>query len=290
MSDIDVRLKEYNDYLRIQNFAKSTQKSYLLWLKQFLEFRETQLIREPLDQEQARLFILFKLDQGCEWSTINCLYSSLRKYYREVINVDWYVKKLPRPKRDQVLPMLISPEEVVKLIEHVPLYKHQVFLTLLYATGMRLHEGIKLKLQDVHSKREQIMIKHGKGAKDRYVFMPECLLVLLRQYYKRMKPEVYLFNGRVKGTSISTSAIQRAIQQGRKKARILKHVTTHTLRHCYATHHLESGTNLVFLQRQMGHKHLKTTAQYIRLSKNYHSSVNHPIESLEIRYYKKNRR
>ena len=290
MSDIKNRLKDYNDYLRIQNFAKSTQKSYLLWLKQFLEFRETQLITEPLDQEQARLFILFKLDQGCEWSTINCLYSSLRKYYREVLQAEWYVKKLPRPKRDKVLPLLISPEEVVKLIEHVPLYKHQVFLTLLYATGMRLHEGLKLRLQDVHSQREQIMVKHGKGAKDRYVFMPKCLLVLLRKYYRRVKPEAYLFNGRIKGSTMSSSAIQKAIQQGRKKARILKHVTTHTLRHCYATHHLESGTNLVFLQRQMGHKHLKTTAQYIQLSKNYHRSVNHPIEKLEIIYYKKNRR
>jgi len=290
MPSIKERLKDYSDYLRIQNFAKSTQKSYLLWLKEFLEFRERQLITGPLDQEQARLFILFKLDQGREWSTINCIYSSLRKYYREVLLIEWWVKKMPRPKRDKVLPLLISKEEVIRLIEHVPLYKHQVILTLLYATGLRLNEGLQLKLQDVHSEREQIMVKHGKGAKDRYVFMPSCLLDLLRVYFKRMKPEHYLFNGRVKGQTISSSAVQRAIQQGRKKARIIKHVTTHTLRHCYATHHLESGTNLVFLQRQMGHKHLKTTAQYIRLSHNYHRSVNHPITSMEIRYYKKNRR
>ena len=142
-------LKSYSEYLRIQNFAISNQKSYLLWLRQFLEFRETQKLSEPLDQEQARLFILYKLDHGSAWATINCLYSSLRKYYKEVLSLDWYVKKLPRPRSEKKLPHLISKQEVVRLIEHLPLYKHQVFVTLLYATGLRLNEGLKLKLGDV---------------------------------------------------------------------------------------------------------------------------------------------
>lgn len=290
MTSTKEHLKNYTDYLRIQNFATSTQKSYELWLRQFLEFREVQQINDPLDQEQARLFILYKLDQGCAWATINCLYSSLRKYYKEVLGLEWWVKKLPRPRTEKKLPHLISKQEVVRLIEHLPLYKHQVFVTLLYATGIRLHEGLQLKIGDVDGDREQIFIRHGKGAKDRYVYLPKCVHALLRVYYRRMDPKVYLFNGRLKGEQLSASAVQRAIQQGREKAKILKHATTHTLRHCYATHHLESGTNLVFLQRQMGHKHLKTTAKYIRLSQNYHRTVEHPISSITIRYYKKNRR
>jgi integrase/recombinase XerD len=290
MTRIKEHLKNYSDYLRIQNYAKSTQKSYQLWLRQFLEFRAVQQISEPLNQEQARLFILYKLDHGVAWATINCLYSSLRKYYKEVLNLEWYVKKIPRPRRDKKLPQLISKQEVIRLIEHLPLYKHQVFVTLLYATGIRLHEGLQLKIGDVDGDRKQIFIRHGKGGKDRYVYLPDCVHLMLRSYYKRIKPTTYLFNGRIKGEQMSPSAVQRAIQQGRKKARILKHATTHTLRHCYATHHLESGTNLVFLQRQMGHKHLKTTAKYIRLSQNYHRTVQHPISSMEIKYYKKNRR
>lgn len=290
MLQTEQRLKSYVDYLRLQNFSPRTVKSYRLWLKQFLEFREAQKITEPIDQEQARLFMLYKLDQGLSWSAINCLYSSLRKYYKEVLDLQWYVKKLPRPRRAKELPLLLSKEEVVRLIEHMPLYKHQVAATLLYATGLRLSEGMHLKLSDIHSDREQLLVKLGKGSKDRYVYLPQSVLKLLREYYKRCKPSVYLFEGRHKGDHLSGSAFQKAVQSGRKKANLLKAATTHTLRHCYATHHLESGTNLVFLQRQMGHKHLKTTAQYIRLAHNYHRSVIHPISTMEIRYYKKSRR
>ena len=246
------RLTIYVNYLRLQNFSPRTVKSYRLWLKQFLEFRETQKITEPIDQEQARLFMLYKLDQGLSWSAINCLYSSLRKYYKEVLEIEWWVKKLPRPRRDKELPLLLSKQEVVRLIEHMPLYKHQVAATLLYATGLRLSEGMHLKLTDIHSDREQLLVKLGKGSKDRYVYLPQPVLKLLRQYYKRCKPKEYLFEGRHSGEPLSGSAFQKAVQSARKKAGLLKAATTHTLRHCYATHHLESGTNLVFLQRQMG--------------------------------------
>lgn len=290
MESLSVQLTKYHDYLRIQNYSKNTSKSYVLWLKQFLEFREVNKIVGPIDQEQARLFILFKLDQGCQWATINCLYSSLRKYFRQVIHMEWSVKKIPRPKRDKVLPLLISKNEVAKLIEHAPLYKHQVIITLLYATGLRLGEALHLKLSDIHSEREQLFIRHGKGAKDRYVYLPKELLTLLRVYYKRVRPREYLFNGRHIGKALSKSACQKAIQRARQSALILKQVTSHTLRHCYATHHLESGTNLVFLQRQMGHKHLKTTARYIRLSKDYHRRIQHPIATMDIKYHVKNRR
>jgi len=283
------RLQAYEAYMRIQNFSPRTIQCYLLWLRHFLQFRIDHKIIGPLDQEQARQFILFKLDQGLSWSAINVLYSSLRKYFREVADLEWLVKKVPRPRCDKKLPLLISKQEVIRLIENVPLYKHQVATALLYATGLRVSEGMHLKISDIHSDREQIFVKQGKGFKDRYVFLPDNILQLLRQYYKRCRPVVYLFEGRHRGQHLSVSAFQKAIQSGRKKAKILKQVTSHTLRHCYATHHLETGTNLVFLQRQMGHKHLKTTAQYIRLAKNYHRTVIHPISSMEIRYYKKNR-
>jgi len=286
---IESRLHAYESYMRIQNFSPRTIQCYLLWLSHFLQFRIDHQIHGPLDQEQAKRFILFKLDQGLSWSAINVLYSSLRKYYKEIDDLEWYVKKLPRPRRDKTLPILISKQEVIRLIENVPLYKHQVATSLLYATGLRVSEAMHLKISDVHSEREQIFVKKGKGFKDRYVFLPDNILQLLRQYYKRCRPINYLFEGRYRGKPLSVSAFQKAIQSGRKKAKILKQVTSHTLRHCYATHHLENGTNLVFLQRQMGHKHLKTTAQYIRLAKNYHRTVIHPITTMEIQYYKKNR-
>jgi len=248
MKSIPSQVKLYVDYLRIQNFSPRTIKSYRLWLQQFLEFRE--------NQEQARIFILYKLDEGVSWSSINVLYSSLRKYYKEVLNLEWYVKKLPRPRTDQKLPELISKSEVVRLIEHMPLYKHQVATALLYATGLRVSEGMNLRLADIHSDREQIFVRQGKGSKDRYVYLPNSILLLLREYYKRCRPVKYVFEGRHRGKPLSASAFQKAIQSGRKQAGILKKVTSHTLRHCYATHHLETGTNLVFLQRQMGYERM----------------------------------
>jgi len=170
------------------------------------------------------------------------------------------------------------------------MYKYQVFISLLYSTGMRLSECLHLKLAHVDGVRKEILIKNGKGGKDRYVNLPEFMLTILREYYLREQPVEYLFNGKYKGKPLSASSAQRGVKVGVNQARIKKHVSTHTFRNCYATHHIESGTNIVYLQQQMGHKYLKTTARYIRLSKTYHHQIVHPIETLEIKYLETRRR
>ena len=196
--------------------------------------------------------------------TINGDYSAMRKFYREVRSLEWSFKKLPRPRKERSLPMIISQEEVKKLIESGSVFKHQVFLSFLYATGMRLGETLQLKLTHIDGNRKQIRIERGKGAKDRYIQIPECLLVLLRQYYRHYRPVRYLFNGREKGCLWSYKASQWSVKRACELAGVQRSVSPHTFRHCYATHHLESGTDLVFLQQQLGHKHLKTTAIYIQ--------------------------
>ena len=132
-------------------------------------------------------------------------------------------------------------------------------------------------------------VRLGKGYKDRIVNIPERVLHLLRIYYKRCKPELYLFNGQHTGDPISKTTVGAAIRNARHRANIIKPVSAHTFRHCYATHHLEAGTNLVYLQKELGHNNLKTTARYIRLAQNYRLRVVHPIDSLRIDYHKKNR-
>ena len=283
------RLKSYDEYMQIKNFAKATRRSYLLSLNQFLNWRMDQQIVGDLDQEQARGFILFRWGGGAKWQTINGIYSSLRKYYREVLSIAWDFKKLPRPRKERVIPILASKAEVQKIINHATLYKHQVIMTLLYATGIRLQELTNLRIQDIDSSRGKIFIKHGKAAKDRYVDIPQSVITILREYYVREAPKEYLFNGRTKGIRMSSSAVQMSIRIARKRAMILKQVSTHTFRHCYATHHLESGTNIVYLQKQMGHKHLKTTARYIRLSETYIQTISHPIENISITYHQHRR-
>jgi site-specific recombinase XerD len=184
----------------------------------------------------------------------------------------------------------LDKEEVQKIINHATLYKHQVIMTVLYSTGIRLQELLNLRIQDVHSGTAKLFIKHGKAAKDRYVDIPQSVIEILRAYYLRYRPEGYLFHGKTRGKQMSPSAVQMSIRIARKRASILKQVSTHTFRHCYATHHLESGTNIVYLQKQMGHVHLKTTAKYIRLSETYIKTISHPVNDISITYHPMRRR
>jgi site-specific recombinase XerD len=274
----------------IKNYTKATRRSYGLCLRQFLNWREDQQIDIALDQDLAKAYVLYRWNNDAKWQTINGIYSSLRKYFQEVLEIPWSYTKLPRPRKNRVIPILISKEEVVKIIEHATLYKHQVLMTVLYSTGIRLGEIARLRIQDIDSSREKLLIKQGKGAKDRYVDIPMSVIELLRVYYKRCQPKEYLFNGKRKGTKMSDTAIQSCVRIARKRANILKQVTTHSFRHCYATHHLENGTNIVYLQKQMGHVHLKTTARYINLSETYYKSISHPINHISIIYHPKRRR
>lgn len=250
----------------------------------FYDYRSQLKLRGRISEEHARKYLLMRIDSGCSWSTINCDYSALRKYFQNVINARWSIKKIPRPQKERTLPEILSQKEVVKLIECAPTFKHQVFLTFIYGTGLRLSEALNITFQDIDGDRLQIKVNKGKGAKDRVVQIPECLLQLLRCYYRRLKPVHYLFNGLKEGSRYSNRAAQWSIIRARELAGIKKTASIHTLRNCYATHHIENGTDLVFLQEQLGHKHLKTTARYVKLCMERYRRIDHPIAHMEIKY------
>lgn len=277
-------LSDFDAHLTLKNFSKATRSAYGCALRQFFIYRREQGIRGDFTQDQARAYILHRHNQGLKWQTINGDYSSIFKFYREVLHIDWDVKHIPRPRKERSLPPVLSQHEVQRLIEHGANYKHQVFMTLLYGTGLRLSEALNLRLEDIDGQRLQIRVVKGKGAKDRYVAIPSCLLELLRSYYRMYRPSKYLFNGKHKGQRWANRSAQWSIQTARKAAGVEREVSPHVLRHCYATHHLESGTNLVFLKAQMGHKRLKTTARYISLCKSYQHQVKHPIANMVISY------
>lgn len=281
---IDHEVHEYFKHLTLSNYQKSTVKMYCRTVEKFLTFCDQQFGGQPLCQEHAQEYLLGRVQSGKAWSTINADYSALRKYYKTIKEYAWTLKKMPRPRKEKRLPPILSKEEVAKLINYAPTYKHQVFLTFLYATGVRLSEAANVKLIDIDSERMQVHIHRGKGAKDRKVMLSDKLLAVLRAYYKMARPEEYLFNGRVKGSPYSSSAGQWAMRRGRALANIKRKCTVHTLRNCYATHHLELGTDLVFLQEQLGHKYLKTTAKYIRLCLQRYRNICHPIDHIQINY------
>jgi len=262
---ISDQVNSYDDYLILKNFSIATRKMYLRTLKRYLRFHNSRYAGQEIGEESAKQFILYRKKSGRSWPTINCDYSALRKYFREVVHKEWRLKKIPRPRKEDTLPKLISKQDVVKLINHAGTYKQQVFLCFVYATGMRLSEALNITFADIDRDRLQIRVNKGKGSKDRLIQIPSCLMSILTDYYLHYKPEIYLFNGQKKGDKYSTSAAQWIMRQARKQKKLTKRASIHTLRHAYATHHLESGTDLVYLKKQLGHKHLKTTERYIHL-------------------------
>ena len=284
---ISIEVGLLDDYMTLKNYSKSTRKAYCCALKQFLKWRLKQGFSpnlSDLDHLQARQYILYRYDLGKRWQTINGDYSAMLKYFRYVKKLDWDFDNLPRPRREGQLPRIISKGDVKKLIDHAPNLKHQTFICLLYGTGIRLGEALNLQITHIDGERKQLLIARGKGAKDRYVDIPDCLLVLLRHYYKMYRPLVYLFNGKLRTDPLAPRSAQYLIKETCKLAKIQKAVSPHTFRHCYATHHLENGTDLIYLQGQLGHKHLKTTAKYIHLMKHHSWRINHPLANMELKY------
>jgi site-specific recombinase XerD len=207
----------------------------------------------------------------------------MRKLFREVLEIEWSFKKLPRSKKERHLPEILSTEEVQRIIKGCENnIKHQAIMITLYATGMRVGELRKLRIEDILSDRNQIRIIKGKGGKDRYINIPEVLILVLREYYKHKRPKEYLFYGKYKNNPITVSAVRWAMRQSKERIKIRKKGSPHTMRHCYATHHLESGTDLVYLQQNLGHKHLKTTARYIHLCQHRYQHITHPIDQMEL--------
>lgn len=274
-------LQELEDYMVLKNYSLATRKAYLNAAKNFYLWCEAQQDNPVFDKENAhRQYLVHRHKSGLAWQTVNGDYSAIRMLYTKILNRPWDEKKLPRPRKEKSLPLVISQQDISKLIDHAAIFKHQIFFILIYATGLRLSEALHLKFEDIDRKRLQIRVRRGKGHKDRYVIFPPSLLPVLEKYFNYYHPHIFLFNGRIRGQHWSLRAAQEAIISARRNAKIHQSVTAHTLRHCYATHHLENGTDLMSLQRQMGHKNLRTTARYIHLCNKLFTRINHPFNQL----------
>jgi integrase/recombinase XerD len=275
---------EFEEFMILKNFSKRTIKTYMQIVRQFVGWFEKNHPGSPMSDDIVRKYLLFRFSQNKDWQTVNSDYSAIQKWFKNVLMLPWSLRKLPRARKEKKLPSILSKEDVVKIIEAAATFKQQVLLTFIYVTGARLSETINVKIEDIDSHRMQVRINQGKGNKDRFIILPQILIDLLREYYKREKPEVYLFNTKVKAQAYNPRSVQLAMQQAKKKAKITKKGSIHTLRNCYATHHLESGTDLLYLQEQMGHKNLRTTIRYIGLCVQRHRYIKHPIDSLLIKY------
>ena len=268
--------------LKIRNMSQRTIDAYTYHAGKFADF-----IDKPLDRvtpEDVRSFQVHLIEERkLAYSSFNQAVCALRFLYTHTIRVPWPVTMVPFGKRPKTLPVVLGRQEVDDLLRCTKNLKHRTFLTTLYATGMRFSEAANLHINDIDSKRMQIRITHGKGAKQRQVPLSPRLLSELRDYWKQFKPTSLLFPGNSADKTYADTSIQKAIKDSAKLANINKNVTPHTLRHSYATGLLEAGVDLLTISRLLGHACFATTMIYLHCRREHLHSAPSPLDWLPVK-------
>jgi integrase/recombinase XerD len=234
---------------------------------------------DRLTPDQLREFQLHLIAHAASWSLFNQVACALRFFYRHVLDRPAFVPFVVFGKKPRTLPVVLGPADVRRLLDAVPPGRNRLMLRLTYGCGLRLSELTHLRVADVDGARHTLWVRHGKGNKDRGVPLPAELLDDLRAYWRQYRPPDWLFPGRA-GRPLHAATVQRAFQAARRAARLRPRATVHTLRHCYATHLLEAGTDLPTLQRLLGHSHLSTTLRYLHLRSDRLPGLRSPLELL----------
>lgn len=266
--------------MQVRNLAVNTQMSYLQQVSQFARYFHKS--PELLGAEDIRAYQVYltnekKLAPG----SILIAVAALRFLYKVSLKKDWpFEDVIPAPHKPQKLPVILSPEEVLQFLDCVRNRKHRTILTTCYAAGLRISEAVCLTAPDVDSARMVIRVVQGKGQKDRYVMLSPKLLQILRDWWRAAKPKPWLFPGDIPGQHISTDAVEQACQKARRRCPIPKPTTPHSLRHAFAVHLLESGTDVRTIQLLLGHRSLATTARYLRIATSKVCSTSSPLDLL----------
>ena len=266
--------------LQIRNYAPTTVAAYIRSVAEFAKhFGKSP---ELLGSEQIREYQLYLIkEKGVSLPSYIQAVCALRFLYSNTLHLPVSVDRIPLPRYEKKLPVILSPAEVKLLLETPKNLSHRAMLTTMYAAGPRISEVAKLKVSDIDSSRNVIWIRGGKGRKDRQVLLPPRLLELLRVYFRWKKPEEWLFPGGVPGQPICSNSIFRACQKAVRKAGIVKPVHPHSLRHAFATHLLEAGVNLRTIQILLGHAKLETSARYLHVTDTAVRSTTSPLELLD---------
>jgi len=272
-------LQRYQGDLALRNYSPRTIVHYGRYLQQFARFFDLPL--QELGAEHVREFQLNIIERKLSWSTFNQAVCALRLFYKLTLHVDWSFEQIPFGKRPRKLPQVLSVDEVRGFLPWVQPDKTNMLLTTIYTGGLRLSEARQLKVSDVDSSRMLLRVEQGKGAKDRYVPLATRLLSQLREYYRQFRPQSWLFPGQTAEEPLSSRVIQRSCRDAGRLAKLAKPVTPHILRHCYATHLLEAGVDLLTIQRLLGHKHLSTTLGYLHVCPQRVSQTTSPLDLWE---------
>jgi integrase/recombinase XerD len=264
--------------LRVRNFSPTTQRAYIYAVARFAQhFGKSP---ELLGPEDIRAYQLHLLSKQLAWSTFKVSVCALRFLYGVTLGKDWAVRHIPYPRQPRKLPVILSLAELQQFFEAIPNLKHRAALMTAYAAGLRVSEVVALKITDIDSQRMVIRIEQGKGGKDRYVMLSPRLLMLLRTYWKTVRPKEWLFTGYKPNQHLSVRALQVVCHNAWQNSGLTKPVTMHSLRHCFATHLLEKGTDLRTIQLLMGHRSLATTGRYLSVAASSICSTASPLDLL----------
>jgi integrase/recombinase XerD len=267
--------------MELKNLSKRTIKTYLYCVKNYtLHYGKSP---DQMGEESIRDFLHYLLkEKNSSQAALSQHYSALKFFYQTTLGRDWDALKIPRSRRIKKLPIVLSTEEVKDVLNKVPNLKDLAILMTIYSGGLRLSEALNLKISDIDSQRMMIRVCQGKGNKDRYTLLGKKALEVLRVYWKRYRPKELLFPSRVRpGKPIDATRVQKAFHEALLKTKIQKKASVHTLRHSFATHLLEEGTEIPYIQKLLGHSDSRTTSIYLHVARKKLLTVVSPIDLLE---------
>jgi site-specific recombinase XerD len=272
-------LYAFTDHMIQRRYSWNTIENYTHCLSTYLKKLYTN-VDDPFTKEKIENYCIQLSKQKVSESTLNMNINAFKYYCTNIIGWSSFEINFVRPKKSHALPSVLSIGEVKRLFEQLQNIKHRCMLYLAYGCGLRVSEITGLKIADIDSERMQIHIKGAKGKKDRMVTLPDSALLLLREYYRTYHPKTWLFESTVKGEPYSTTSLQAIFRRAKARAKINKKASFHTLRHSFATHLLESGTDIRLIQALLGHSNLKTTMIYTHISNSTLSKVRSPLDNL----------
>lgn len=267
--------------LTIRGYSERTKSIYLRCMRDFVKFHGVPpdtLMTEHINGYQEYLI----RDRKASWCTFNQSVCAIRFFYKITLKMDWNIEHIPFQKKHYTLPVVLSKDEIARLIEAAHTIKHRAIIETLYSAGLRLQEAVGLAVEDIDSTRMVIRVRQAKGRKDRFVMLSRELLATLRAYWKASspKPVRHLFPGEDGMKPIHPRSVQLLTQQAGLRAGIVKRVTPHVLRHSFATHLLEDGVNIRVIQMLLGHTSIKTTAVYTHIAENCVNAARSPLDAI----------
>jgi len=277
---ISEKLMQFRKWMKHRRYSESTINTYADAVKQFLVFFMDRDIRTLNNDDMIEYTHEHIVKNKLSFSYQNQLVNGVKLFFREIEKSKIELDKLQRPRREHKLPNVLSKEEVKAILSAPKNQKHSAMLSLIYACGLRRSELLNLKPADIDSNRKLLIIRNAKGRKDRIVPISEKLIEMLRDYYTKFKPEVWLFEGQNAGEQYSEESLAKVLKTACRLAKINKPVTLHWLRHSYATHLLEGGTDLRYIQELLGHKSSRTTEIYTHVSTKSIQQIKSPFDDL----------